>query len=386
MNGMQLFAALGEVQDDYILESALPPNEAALHPSQARRRGHILSRRTRAADGHLGQRVPDGWGVALICILVSLGAVLAMVQAGRNTSSAPPIGTEPSVTHPPDTHDTAPITEGVTVDPLVYVSHGDGTCSVKASASLGTEAVHAHLVIPAMSPSGDTVTAVADYGFLWASSLKSVTLPATVTAIGTWAFAECESLEAIALPEDLSAIGTAAFLGCSALTNVNLPAGVESLGDSVFSSCTSLCRVTVPGTITTLPSWAFYNCTALTEVHLTAGLNTVGYCAFYGCTSLVSLTLPDTVAEIGNGALANCTSLASMVLPVGVRTVGDLAFDGCTALATLTVHGLHLTAAGANILRGCTSLSHVRYGSSAGRWAELGIVLPNGCTLTEFVK
>ena len=77
-------------------------------------------------------------------------------------------------------------------------------------------------------------------------------------------FMYCTSLSSITLPEGLTSIGGSAFSGCTSLSSITLPEGLTSIGTHAFSSCTSLNSLTLPN----------------------KGLTCVGYRAFDGCRLL----------------------------------------------------------------------------------------------------
>lgn len=373
MRAMNLLSALNDVRDTYVLESALPPlGEAS--------RKAVPAFRRKGKDGSLGRVFSDGWLVAAVCTLVAIGTLSGMVWLGQRPPT-PPVSSD-SATFPSSSEE-HPVTEGIHTASLVYVSHGDGTCSVKASDGFGQLSEDIHLVIPEASPTGDVVTAVEDYGFIWKTGLKSVTLPDTVTAIGQWAFAECTSLETVELSDSLRSIGTAAFLECTALKEITLPEGLTALGDSAFSTCTALAEATLPSTLKAIPQWSFYNCASLSELTLSEGLTEIGYSAFCGCVSLISVELPDSVSSLSKGAFAGCTELLSVTSGSGLQAVGALAFDGCTRLATITLPDGLQTLNG-TALRDCNALRTVAFTGTREAWrALLGeqSPLPKGSTV-----
>lgn len=367
MRAMEVLTALNNVRDDYILESALPPVSASSTK--------VLPSPRRGGKEHsLGRVFSGGWVAAAVCTVVAVGTLAGMVWLGQRPLT-PPVSSDT-----PATSEELPVTEGIPASALTFVSHGDGTCSVKASDTLGG-GEDLRLVIPEVSPDGDRVVAVEDYGFIWNTDLKSVTLPHTVTSIGQWAFAECSSLETVELPETLTSIGTAAFLECTALREITLPEGLTALGDSAFSTCTALTRVALPSTLKAIPQWGFYNCAALEELTFSEGLTEIGYSAFCGCRSLTAITLPTTLRTLSKGAFAACSRLLSATCPEGLTTVQSLAFDQCTSLATVTLPATLETLA-ADAFRNCTAMRTVVFTGTRAEWRALirdTAPLPTGC-------
>jgi hypothetical protein len=364
---MEVLTALNNVRDEYVLESALPPVKTA-SPK-------VIPRSRRGGKDHsLGRAFSDGWVAAAVCTVVAVGTLAGMVWLGQRPLTPPNSSDTPAITDEP------PMTEGIHTASLTFISRGDGTCSVKASDTFGS-GEDTHLVIPEVSPDGDRVVAVEDYGFIWKTDLKSVSLPDTVTSIGQWAFAECSSLETVELPRSLISIGTAAFLECTALREITLPEGLATLGDSAFSTCTALTRVVLPTTLKAIPQWCFYNCAALEELTFAEGLTEIGYSAFYGCTSMTTVTLPATLRILSKGAFAACDHLLSVTCPEGLTTVQSLAFDQCHSLATVTLPATLETLA-ADAFRDCTAMRTVVFTGTRAEWRTLirdTSPLPAGC-------
>ena len=367
MRAMEVLSALTDVRDDYVLESALPP------VSMTSPKTLPLLRRG-GKDHSLGRVFSDGWVAAAVCTVVAIGTLAGMIWLGQRPIT-PPVSSDT-----PATSEESPVTEGIHTSSLTFISRGDGTCSVKASDTFGGSE-DTHLVIPEVSPDGDRVVAVEDYGFIWKTDLKSVSLPDTVTSIGQWAFAECASLAAVELPPSLMSIGTAAFLECTALREITLPEGLSTLGDSAFSTCTALARVVLPTTLKAIPQWCFYNCAALEELTFAEGLTEIGYSAFYGCASMTTVTLPATLRTLSKGAFAACDHLLSVTCPEGLTTVQSLAFDQCHSLATVTLPATLETLA-ADAFRDCTAMRTVVFTGTRAEWRTLirdTSPLPAGC-------
>ena len=99
-----------------------------------------------------------------------------------------------------DVSDTEPLeTVDLTgINGLSYVSRGDGTCYI---AGMGSCTI-SELVIPNVSPTGDTVTKINDGAFAGCKGLLTVTVPDTVKSIGTGVFRGCDSLVSINVDSD----------------------------------------------------------------------------------------------------------------------------------------------------------------------------------------
>ncbi|MBE6548590.1 MAG: leucine-rich repeat domain-containing protein, partial [Ruminococcaceae bacterium] len=98
---------------------------------------------------------------------------------------------------------------------LNFVSNGDGTCYVMKGTCTDTD-----VVIPSVSPNGETVTGIGKEAFRNCSSLTSVVIGDSVTSIGGYAFFNCSSLTSIEIPDSVTSIGDSAFDLCSSLTSI----------------------------------------------------------------------------------------------------------------------------------------------------------------------
>ena len=73
---------------------------------------------------------------------------------------------------------------------LDFTSNGDGTCYVSGIGSC----TDTDIVIPSVSPDGDSVTSIGDSAFCGCFGLTSITIPDSVTSIGDAAFHYCSGL------------------------------------------------------------------------------------------------------------------------------------------------------------------------------------------------
>ena len=217
---------------------------------------------------------------------------------------------------------------------LKFTSNGDGTCYVS---DIGT-CIDTDVVIPAISPSGDSVTSIGERAFNGCSSLTSVVITDSVTSIGDYAFYECSSLTSVVIPDSVTSIGYAAFAGCSSLTSVVIPDSVTSIGYAAFATCSSLTSVVIPDGVTSIGERAFVGCSSLTSVVIPDGVTSIGERAFDGCSSLTGVVIPDGVTSIGERAFYDCSSLTNIVIPNSVTCIGDRTFYNCTSLASIKVN------------------------------------------------
>ena len=228
------------------------------------------------------------------------------------------------------TNDTKLYTKPATLDKLQFTSNGDGTCSVKAGSGTsvnsfntnssdikvsigkpepGLTTVSGEVVIPLVSPAGDSVIGIGDYAFSASSGLTSITIPNSVTSIGSYAFNNCTSLTNITIPDSVTGIGRDAFYECTSLTSI-----IVSSGNEVYDSRNN-CNAIIETASNTLIA-GFKN-TIIPD-----SVTSIGDLAFSGCTSLLtSITIPDSVTSIGSQAFYGCTSLTSIYIPSSVTTI-----------------------------------------------------------------
>ena len=201
----------------------------------------------------------------------------------------------------------APLKESVG---LAFQSNGDGTCSVSG---IG-DCTDADVVIPTLSSSGDTVTAIKERAFKNCTTVESVFIPGTVRSVGRFAFYDCDGLTSVVVSDGVRTLGEDAFHGCEKLSSLSLGCDVSGFGENCF-----------------------YHCKSLTSFEIPSGVKTVANSTFYGCSSLESVTIPDTVTAIGDRAFSGCVSLSSVVVPDSVTSIGTEAFSGCAGLESITL-------------------------------------------------
>lgn len=193
---LRLFEEMDGLDDAFIEEGMLPDTEGA--PVRRSREG---------GNNPFVRFVSSGWGVAILCVMVSLGVLTAIVRLGvdgnQSNDMTPPNQNAPAGSLPPDGESaTHPVTEeAVTLPPvservpagtvstdeqgLLYQSYGNGTCLVTGG---GLQQVYETLYIPDYSPDGDVVVAIGSYAFRSQTSLREVTLPAGLRSLDHKAF------------------------------------------------------------------------------------------------------------------------------------------------------------------------------------------------------
>ena len=268
---------------------------------------------------------------------------------------------------------------------LEFTSNGDGTCCVSGIGCFSDSV----LIIPSVSPDGDSVTSIGYEAFYDCTSLTSVVIPDSVTNIGISAFSGCSSLASVVIPDSVNNIGNFAFFECSSLTSVAIPDSVTSIGSMAFYNCAVLRDVVVPSSVISIGDWvfkgcnnleynvfdnayylgndanpyiiliksrdfaistceinaatkfiseyAFDNCIELTSIAIPNRVVSIGSCAFRGCTNLKNVSLSSALKMINSGTFLSCENLVTINIPHGIEIIESSAFKGCSALASLTI-------------------------------------------------
>ncbi|MCR4831617.1 MAG: leucine-rich repeat domain-containing protein, partial [Pseudobutyrivibrio sp.] len=223
-----------------------------------------------------------------------------------------------------------------------------------------------------------SVTTIADYAFLGATGLKTVTFTGeNLTTIGEYAFKN-SSISEISLPSKVKTIKYDAFRNCVNLTNITLPEGLQTLGYHAFGADNPVAGDTtvvvksknfegntavfqgrnlvsvklpegmvtlpqlfndatfttgyvleVPASVTTIADYAFLGATGLKTVAFTGDkLTTIGEYAFKN-SSITEINLPSKVKTIGYEAFRNCRSLEKVYLGANISDMGYKVFGEC---------------------------------------------------------
>ena len=137
---------------------------------------------------------------------------------------------------------------------LLYMSNGDGTCTVDVG-----ECTDEDIVIADYSPSGEKVVYIKAYAFAGCQWLKSVLIPETVTVVGEGAFRHCANLERANLPKGLTVIQAYTFQGCESLKEITIPASVYTIAPEAFAECYACESIVIPANVSKIGMFAFRN-------------------------------------------------------------------------------------------------------------------------------
>ena len=267
---------------------------------------------------------------------------------------------------------------------LEYISKGDGTCYVFG---IGT-CTDTDIVIPPVSPDGETVVEIGSNAFAQAYRITSITILDGVTTIGENAFYDCPNLTSVIIPDTVTSICGGAFWNCKHLTDITIPDSVTSLAGGVFAGCSSLTSMTIPDGVTFIGGYTFYACSNLSSVSIGKGVGYIDYAAFLDCYRLTSITIPGSVTSIGDVAFSGCSSLSSVTIGNGVTSIGYDAFENCLSLTGIVIPD-SVTSIGDYAFEGCSSLSSVTIGNgvtSIGDRAFVHCSSLTGVYITDIAK
>ncbi len=95
-----------------------------------------------------------------------------------------------------------------------------------------------NITIPATTPEGHPVVALADGAFKGYENVTEIKICENLVSIGKDVFADCPRLESVMMDEaPIKTIGDGAFRGCGMLAEIGLPDTVEYIGNWAFAEC-----------------------------------------------------------------------------------------------------------------------------------------------------
>ncbi len=252
--------------------------------TKSAKEGKIMDRK------EIKAKIIRGVTVALPIVLVSILAVLIVVAMDMSEENSVPVfndnvDTTPSTTIPSgnvlgegDGAQGEGSQQGPSNDAtdkgLLFTSNGDGTCALEGLGACGDD----FIVVPSVSPNGDTVVEISDNAFKSCTQIKGIELPSTITRIGAYAF-YCSSIKEISIPASVRIIGNCAFSGCRSLEAIEVEVENTSYCSSsgVLYSKDGSTLITYPAgktdnfaiisrNVTEISDMAFYRCNYVTKV------------------------------------------------------------------------------------------------------------------------
>ena len=253
----------------------------------------------------LKSKIMKGFTIALPILLVAILAVMIVIAMNMiKENSVPVLGDNVSTTtttstttqeenpdggEPDDDENTGnenPKPEEPTPDPsskgLLFVSNGDGTCSL---AGIG-DCTDTFIIVPMESPAGDIVSEIADSAFKNCSSIKGIEIPETVSRIGAYAFYG-STIREVEIPSTVREIGNYAFSGCKYLTSIEVDEDSSS-----YSSSSGILYNKAGTTLITYPAGKTDN-----FVNIPREVQTIANMAFYKCSSIKKVNYHGTSAS-----------------------------------------------------------------------------------------
>lgn len=257
-----------------------------------------------------------------------------------------------------------------------FESNGDGTCTLK---NVGT-CSDTDIVIPEKSPSGDTVTKIAEYAFNNAEDINSIVFAGKTMKLDKKAFQSCECKKIVITGCDLK-IGENAFSYCGDVSEVYISnsklevegyafydtgkkmnvtlkkctgelddkgfqaCGIESLdisecsfelGENAFSYCEDLATVKMENCTLKVGSYAFYDSGDDMAVSFTDCNLDLDDKSFQAC-GIITLAISGSETIIGENAFSYCKDLTDVVGGANKTEIETYAFYDCTALTNVSI-------------------------------------------------
>ena len=299
----------------------------------------------------------------LICILV-IALMLTLCSCGTD-SKADDTQAVPGTTAP------AAQSQG-----LEFQSNGDGTCTLTGFGDFSGEA----LTIPAQSPDGDTVTAIAggalalsegnsydacmsletlifdhvdltlnSYAVCDLSNLKQIIVKDSAITLDKQAFSSCDAMETVQVENSALTIGTYA-LASDSFVGFTGKDSTLTFNESAFSAC-NIQKLVLTDCNTAIGKDAFFYSEQLTTLTVQGGTLDIREKAFDSCTGLTEITLNCPVS-VGKSAFADCENLTSVEFGDGDVQLGDEAFANCGQLESVSIGDANVDF-GTDIFYGC---------------------------------
>ncbi len=161
----------------------------------------------------------------------------------------------------------------------------------------------------------DTLLAIEDQTFAYATALMEVFLGNGTQTIGSHAFEGCVALKTVELGDALTDLGEMAFGACQALKQIKLPEGLKLIQPGAFCMA-GLETVVIPSSVTELGDEAFSTCSNLKSVEIQEGVTVIGKKVFEACSALETAKIPSSVTELGIRVFNQCENV-TIIAPTG---------------------------------------------------------------------
>ena len=197
---------------------------------------------------------------------------------------------------------------------------------------------------------GSQLTTIGPSAFESAIHLASIVIPASVTSIGDSAFAGTTDLSSVSFASGtrLNSIGDSAFgwssstFGATSITSITIPASVTHIGDGAFRENRSLASVVFePGiNLTSISDQAFSHVN-ITNITIPASVTSIGNQAFeFSLLDTLTFETGSQLSTIGNRSFySGFGTLSEVVIPATVTSIGEQAFSYAGALTSVTFLG-----------------------------------------------
>ena len=257
-----------------------------------------------------------------------------------------------------------------TSENLVFISNGDGTCSVIAG---DNDKIYetTHVIIPEESPLGDKVTSIGENAFVGYGNLEKVTIPDSMINIDQTAFMYCHKIKynqydnGLYLGNEDNPFVLFVKATSNEITSCIIHDQTLAICDNAFQLCSEISDITVPDSLTSIGKFAFniqkeaYNefdnayyigndnnpfvvlirakDESITSCIINEKTKFIYDDAFAYCHDLQNVTIPDSVIAICDGSFRYCYAITEMTVGKNVTSIGEDAFSGCEFLERITV-------------------------------------------------
>lgn len=265
----------------------------------------------------------------------------------------------------------------------VYNCGTSGTFEVASGVVSNGESCQGSLVIP------NGATEIETGAFVEATSITTVSIPASVTNIGPGAFSRFGSISSFVV--DAGNANYSSEIGVlynknktvlidfpvqSELTTFVIPNTVTEIGNDAFHNAGRLAQITFGNQVESIGGTALSRLTGLTAFNVPAG--NANFSSIDGVlfnklqTELIqfplnsaatSYVIPNTVVTIKQDAFHDADRITNITVPNSVRTIEDRAFYGASSLASITL-GNNITNIGEFALAFLDSLTSISFPNS----------------------